>query len=43
MTEKHRTSEPKQRRTAAAVEQVVAEYGHSGTTQKEFCLSRGLA
>jgi hypothetical protein len=43
MTEKHGTSEPRQRRTAAEVEQVVAEYGRSGITEKEFCLSRGLA
>jgi hypothetical protein len=43
MTEKNGTSEARRRRTAAEVEQVVAEYGRSGITQKEFCLSRGLA
>ena len=43
MTEKHGTSEAKRRRTAAEVEQMAAEYGRSGMTQKEFCLSRGLA
>jgi len=43
MTEKHGTAERKRRRTAAEVEQVAAEYGRSGVTQKEFCLNRGLA
>jgi hypothetical protein len=43
MTEKHGTSEPRPRRTATEIEQLVAEYGRSGVTQKEFCLSRGLA
>ena len=42
MTEKHGASEAKRRRTAVEIEQVVAEYGRSGMTQKEFCLSRGL-
>ena len=43
MTEKHATSERRRRRTAAEVEQVVEEYERSRRTQKEFCLSRGLA
>src|SRR5438046_1916784 len=43
MTEKHGTSEPRRRRTAAEVEQMVAEFERSGITQKEFCLSHGLA
>jgi hypothetical protein len=43
MTDKQETLEPKRRRTRAEVEQLVAEFQRSGTTQKQFCLSHRLA
>ena len=43
MTEKQEALEPKRRRTRAEVEQLLAEFHRSGTTQKQFCLSHRLA